>query len=127
MIEPRTDDEGVKEPPATGDEARLSARLEALGDKIEARRAEIAPPASDADAFGRRGAAMGMRLTTEFVAGVLVGGAIGWFIDGWLGTSPWGLVAFLLLGFAAGVLNALRTAGVVQESPARQRTGRKQE
>jgi ATP synthase protein I len=64
---------------------------------------------------------MALRLATEFVAGILVGGAIGWFFDSWLGTSPWGLIVFLLAGFAAGVLNALRTAGVVAESPARSR------
>jgi ATP synthase protein I len=30
-----------------------------------------------------------------------------------LGTSPWGMIVFLLLGFAAGVLNVMRAAGVV--------------
>src|SRR5215475_11617872 len=49
------------------------------------------------------------------VAGVLVGAAIGWLLDRWLGISPWGLIVFLLLGFAAGVLNVMRAAGVVRE------------
>ncbi|TIS88531.1 MAG: ATP F0F1 synthase subunit I, partial [Mesorhizobium sp.] len=31
------------------------------------------------------------------------------------GTSPWGLIVFLLLGFGAGVLNVMRSAGVVAE------------
>ena len=31
------------------------------------------------------------------------------------GTSPWGLIIFLLLGFVAGVLNVLRSAGLVAE------------
>jgi len=49
------------------------------------------------------------------VAGVLVGAVLGWLIDRWLGTSPWGLMLLLLLGFAAGVLNVMRAAGVVDE------------
>ena len=44
---------------------------------------------------------------------MLVGAGLGWLIDRWLGISPWGLIVFLLLGFAAGVLNVMRTAGVV--------------
>jgi ATP synthase protein I len=55
-------------------------------------------------------------LSTELVAGVLVGAAIGWLLDRWLGISPWGMIVFLLLGFAAGVLNVMRAAGVVRQN-----------
>ena len=65
---------------------------------------------ADPSAFAR-----GFRLSTELVAGVLVGAGIGWLLDRWLGISPWGLIVFLLLGFAAGVLNVMRAAGVVRE------------
>lgn len=53
-----------------------------------------------------------MRASTEFVAGIVVGCGIGWVIDRGLGTSPWGLIVFLLLGFVAGVFNVLRSAGL---------------
>ncbi len=56
------------------------------------------------------GAAYAFRLTTEMAAALLVGLGIGWLIDGWLGTSPWGLLVFLFVGFVAGILNAYRTA-----------------
>ncbi len=56
-----------------------------------------------------------LRLSSEFVAGVAVGAALGWFIDRYAGTSPWGLIVFLLLGFGAGVLNVLRSAGLIAE------------
>ena len=45
--------------------------------------------------------------------GVLVGAGLGWLIDRLLGISPWGLIVFLLLGFAAGVFNVMRSAGVM--------------
>ncbi|TKT81095.1 AtpZ/AtpI family protein [Aquamicrobium sp. LC103] len=56
-----------------------------------------------------------MKLSSEFIAGVAVGAGLGWFIDQVAGTSPWGLIIFLLLGFVAGVLNVLRSAGLVAE------------
>jgi ATP synthase protein I len=46
------------------------------------------------------------------VAGVVVGAGLGWGIDHFLSTSPWGLIVFLLLGFIAGVVNVIRSAGV---------------
>src|SRR6516225_3240918 len=69
--------------------------------------------------FGRfwcaAGSARGFRLSSELVAGVLVGAGIGWLIDRSLGVSPWGLIVFLLLGFAAGVLNVMRSAGIAPQ------------
>lgn len=41
------------------------------------------------------------------VSGMLVGGVMGYFLDKWLGTSPWLLFVFLVFGFIAGVKNAI--------------------
>jgi ATP synthase protein I len=65
-------------------------------------------PGADSSAMAR-----GLRLSSELVAGVLVGAGIGWLLDHWLGISPWGMIVFLLLGFAAGILNVIRAAGVI--------------
>lgn len=50
----------------------------------------------------------GFRVGTELLSGVLVGGAIGFMLDGYLQTKPWMLVLFLFLGGAAGFLNVYR-------------------
>ena len=59
---------------------------------------------------GGRSSALGLavRAASELVAAVLVGVAIGWGLDWWLGTSPILLLIFFFLGFAAGVLNVVR-------------------
>jgi len=57
--------------------------------------------------------ALGFRLSSELIAGVVVGAAIGWGVDRLLSTSPFGLILFFLLGFVAGVVNVVRSAGVV--------------
>lgn len=60
--------------------------------------------------------AQAMKLSSEFIAGIVVGAVLGWFFDRVLGTNPWGLIIFLFLGFGAGTLNVLRAAGYVAES-----------
>ncbi|MFZ0765234.1 AtpZ/AtpI family protein [Bradyrhizobium sp.] len=63
--------------------------------------------------------AMGFRLSSELIAGVAVGALMGWGFDRLLSTSPFGLIVFVLVGFVAGVLNVIRSAGVAPD-----RTGR---
>ena len=55
-----------------------------------------------------------MKIAIELVVGVAVGGFIGWFLDKQLGTKPWLLVVFIVLGFCAGMLNVIRTAQRMQ-------------
>ena len=101
------------------DEAALSARLQRLHEGLGQAR-QSAGLASDDPAEDRSttasGYARGFRLSSELVAGVAVGAGIGWLIDRWLGSSPWGLFVFLLLGFTAGILNVMRSAGLVAGS-----------
>jgi len=105
---------GNRDHPPT-DEAALSARFQRLGERLGKFQPDRAPESDT----GRRPAvadpsalARGFRLSAELVAGVLGGAAVGWLIDRGLGISPWGMITFLLLGFAAGVLNVMRAAGV---------------
>jgi ATP synthase protein I len=98
------------------DEAALSARLKRLGEGLARHRADETSDGGGQDrATTASGYAKGFRLSSELVAGVVVGAGLGWLIDRWLRTSPWGLIIFLLLGFAAGVLNVMRSAGIVPD------------
>jgi ATP synthase protein I len=99
----------------SAEEAALSARLQRLGEHLgQLRTRKSSETRSNADtSVDAAGFARGFRLSAELVAGVLFGAAIGWLLDRWLGISPWGMIVFLLLGFAAGVLNVVRSAGVV--------------
>jgi len=63
--------------------------------------------------------ARGFRLSSELVAGVVVGGLMGWGFDKLLSTSPWGLILFVLIGFSAGVLNVIRSARVPPDGSGR--------
>ena len=56
------------------------------------------------------GLGVALRLSSELVAGVVVGGGLGWFVDRTFETSPFGLMALILIGFAAGTLNLVRAA-----------------
>lgn len=101
------------EPP--DDEAALSARLQRLGKRLAQANRPSENGSGSHQTADPSAIARGFRLSTELVAGVLVGAAIGWLLDRWLGISPWGLIVFLLLGFVAGVLNVMRAAGIVRE------------
>jgi ATP synthase protein I len=102
---------GDSGPDSDGD---LSGRLARLDRELK-RRSDV-KTAEDAGSQNSRtdasGFARALRLSSEFVAGIIAGGAIGWGFDYVLGTLPWGLIVFLLLGFAAGVLNVMRSAGL---------------
>jgi ATP synthase protein I len=77
---------------------------------------------------GRKGYSQALKLSSEFVSAVIVGAIIGYLLDLTpLHTKPWGLIVFLLLGFCAGVLNALRVAGKVSSPHPVDRIGERRE
>jgi len=104
-------------------EAELSERLRQLEKRLGAARTEEAAQAEKSAAQGADTSGLGsaMRLSTEFVAGVIAGGALGWGIDYVLGTSPWCFIVLLLLGFGAGIMNAMRSAGMLGTSPGKKK------
>jgi ATP synthase protein I len=87
-------------------------QLKALGERLErARRGQARPGRASgggADQSSRAALGLGFRIGLELMVAVVVGVAIGWAIDRWFGTKPWGLLVFLFLGIGAGMSNVYR-------------------
>ena len=94
----------------------LDKRSSELGERL-ARRAEADGRVGKAETSSKAGMAQAMKLSSEFIAAIIVGVGLGWGIDHLAGTSPFGLIIFLILGFAAGVVNVMRATGSL--APAR--------
>ena len=102
----------------------LEERRKRLSAKLADRKAEDAAEAKrDAQSEeSRRGMALGFKLSSEFISAVAVGAILGFLLDRFAGTSPWGMIV-LLLGFCAGVLNVLRAVGMVAPPPTMHKRG----
>lgn len=91
-------------PPGSGD---FDTRLQ----RARAAQAEIAgKKAPAAGGQGNEKIGIGMRIALELVAGVVVGTAIGLGLDYWLGTKPWLMIVFFIVGSGAGFMNVIRVA-----------------
>lgn len=55
------------------------------------------------------GYGMAFTIATDLVGGVIGGALVGWLLDRWLGSAPWGMIALFFLGAAAGMWNVYRT------------------
>ena len=89
---------------------KLARELGSLRKDEAAEQKKTASSASD-----RREMSKGLKLSSEFMAAIFVGFMLGYLLDRFAGTGPWGLIVFILLGFCAGVLNVLRSVGYVAE------------
>lgn len=93
----------------------LEERLKRLDSSLASR--QKTRDGADADearaSASRNGYAVAMKLSSEFVAAIIVGAILGYLLDHFAGTGPWGMIVLLLLGFCAGVLNVMRAAGMV--------------
>ncbi len=92
-------------------------RLDELDGRLREARKGSEPPARSST---QRQMGVAYRVMVEMIVGVAVGGFLGWWLDHWLGTAPILLVVLIVLGFAAGAMNAYRairqyTAGVERD------------
>ena len=55
------------------------------------------------------------KISTEFVAAVVVGSTIGFILDNLFGTKPWLIIIFFIIGVIAGMLNVIRSAKLMQK------------
>lgn len=80
---------------------------------------ELRAPFGDPTRFGMppsqdplySGLGQAVRIGTDLLASLVVGGVLGWVVDTYVFASkPWGLVVGLILGVIAGIRNAYRAA-----------------
>lgn len=87
--------------------------LSDLGARLNDAKSEHIDPTRIAKEDGmQKGNALGLafRVGVELISAVAVGTAIGWGLDKWLDTRPWLMLAFIVLGGAAGIINVYRMA-----------------
>ncbi len=96
----------------------IRRRLDTLGEELAGARARHHKAPAVAPQSQGAALSQALRLGVELVAGVAVGGFIGWALDRWFGTAPFLMVVFLGFGAAAGIMNVVRTAKRMQaEAP----------
>lgn len=98
------------------DEQTLRARLDEVTKALERRRQRRQENERAAASRGLHGSEtgkaviLGMRAVSEFIAGIVTGGAIGWLLDKGFSTSPLFLLVFGMLGMVTGFWNVYRAA-----------------
>lgn len=104
------------------DRASIQARARDMERRLSEARARIAPEDPIDPRIRGRAMGQGLRIAIDLVVGVAFGGFVGYWLDRNLGTAPWLMVVLLILGFAAGMTNVIRTAKRMQaEAEAAQR------
>ncbi|MEM0899640.1 MAG: AtpZ/AtpI family protein [Pseudomonadota bacterium] len=112
----QTQQSGDGEDRESGD---LDRRLAALDAKLQQKASAKADESAAENSNSSTSYGNAFRLSSEFIGGIVTGGLIGYLIDHFAGTSPWGLIVFILLGFVAGIFNVLRSAGMMAKPEAR--------
>jgi ATP synthase protein I len=105
MANPQDGERGDADPAGT------RQRLEERDAKLRAARAANPKPSENqppSNVMSQRQTGVAYRVLVDMIAGLLVGGFLGYWIDRWLGWAPYALVAGLVLGFVAGANNAWR-------------------
>ena len=106
-------------PPPQSDRAQASGdshddRLATFSARLDQKRRELLPSDDDAQKGSKRSMKMGpglaraMRLSTELLAGLIVGTVLGVLIDRMTGLAPLFLLLGIAFGFAAGLRNLQR-------------------
>ena len=78
------------------------AKLKEKIENIEQNKQNVSQPKKQS------GASFGFKISTELVVALVVGVGIGLLVDNYLGTKPFGLIIFFILGAFAGFLNVYR-------------------
>ena len=102
---------------APDSEARDLAALDRIGREVaELQRHRAEAEGAGADPRATQTVGKAWSLAIEMVAAVGVSVFIGWWVDRWFGSAPWGLLGFILLGIATAMWTAIRTGMRMQAS-----------
>ena len=91
----------------------LDARLQAARQQQPVKRPDSGNRAAN------REANVAYRVMVDMIAGLLLGGFFGYWLDRWTGWAPYSMIVMILLGFAAGANNAWRTIRTLSERAAK--------
>jgi len=88
----------------------LEARLKAARSREDERNRPKIQGASESEKLGNR-------VLSYLLGGILGGAVVGWVIDQFAGTSPWGLLVMLFLGIIVAFRNVIRSANAHSADP----------
>lgn len=101
--------------------------LRELGERLDKARAARRGPlgqAPESQLSTGSALAFGWRVGIELLGAIAIAVFIGWAIDRWLGTRPWGMVVLFFLGVAAGMLNVYRAVSGLGRAVGFQQSGK---
>jgi ATP synthase protein I len=93
--------EDSREPPPPDVDPRLE-----IPEILRAPVRQPEPPPEPPQSWGQAAAAWGIAL--DFVFTIIAGAALGWLIDWWLKSSPWGVLGGLALGFVTAFVRIVK-------------------
>ncbi len=96
------------------DRRSIKARASEIDRRLDQARARTASPQGPDAAQRGKALSQGFKIAIDLIAGVAFGAFVGWWLDGYLGTKPWLMILFIILGFSAGMMNVIRTARRLQ-------------
>ena len=98
-----TDEPSARDP--VGEDARIDSldeRLKAIREREDKRNRPVAGTETD------ESYRIGNRVLSELLGGIAGGLFLGWVIDHFAGTSPWGLLVMMFLGIFIAFRNIIR-------------------
>jgi ATP synthase protein I len=86
------------------------ARIDALEGRLKAAREREVQRTSSAVQGADASTRTGNRVLADLLGGIFGGALLGWVVDRFAGTSPWGLLVGLFLGIVVAFWNIFRIA-----------------
>lgn len=87
------------------------SRLTSLERRLKEAQAEEAARRAGVQTGQDENYRLGNRVLAELIGGIAGGALIGWVIDRFAGTAPWGLLVMLFFGIIAAFRNIFRISG----------------